>query len=42
MNYQRIYYDIITRAKKEADDGKRSIGYYEKHHILPKSLRWQQ
>ncbi len=34
MNYQKIYNKIIEKARfrNEID------GYYEKHHILPKSL----
>lgn len=38
MNYKNIYYNIIEKAKNEDKDGKRSIGYFEKHHIQPKSL----
>jgi len=38
MNYLKIYNDIIIKAKNEDKDGKRSIGYFEKHHIQPKSL----
>ena len=38
MDYKHIYYSIIEKAKNEDKDGKRSIGYFEKHHILPKSL----
>lgn len=38
MDYKAIYYKIIENAKKETENGKRSIGYYEKHHIQPKSL----
>lgn len=38
MNYRNIYSNIVERAKKETEYGKRSLGYFEKHHILPKSL----
>lgn len=38
MDYKHIYYSIIEKAKNEDKDGKRSIGYFEKHHIQPKSL----
>lgn len=38
MDYKNIYYKIIENAKKETENGKRSLGYFEKHHILPKSL----
>ena len=38
MDYKAIYYKIIKNAKKETENGNRSIGYFEKHHILPKSL----
>lgn len=38
MNYKKIYFDIINKAKIEDENGKRSLGYFEKHHILPKSL----
>ena len=38
MNYRNIYYKIIEKAKKEIKNGNRHIGYYEKHHIIPKSL----
>lgn len=38
MNYRNIYYKIIENAKKETENGNRCIGYFEKHHILPKSL----
>ena len=33
MNYQKIYNQIIDRAKNEIREG-----YLEKHHIIPKSL----
>jgi len=37
MNYQRIYDQIIERAKKE--NRKKEEGfYYERHHIVPKCL----
>ena len=38
MDYKAIYYKIIEKAKKETENGNRHVGYYEKHHILPKSL----
>lgn len=38
MNYKNIYYKIIENAKKETENGDRQLGYFEKHHILPKSL----
>lgn len=38
MDYKNIYYKIIENAKKETENGNRCIGYFEKHHILPKSL----
>lgn len=38
MNYKNIYYKIIENAKKETENGSRQLGYFEKHHILPKSL----
>lgn len=38
MNYRSVYIKIIAKAKLEESEGKRNSGYYEKHHILPKSL----
>lgn len=38
MDYKAIYYKIIEKAKKETENGNRYVGYYEKHHIIPKSL----
>ena len=38
MDYKNIYYKIIEKAKNEDKNGNRGIGYFEKHHILPKSL----
>ena len=38
MDYKNIYYKIIEKANNEDINGKRSIGYYEKHHIQPRSL----
>ena len=38
MDYKNIYYKIIENAKEEDKNGKRSVGYFEKHHIQPKSL----
>lgn len=40
MNYRKVYIKIISNAKLEETQGLRSKknGYYERHHILPKSL----
>lgn len=41
MNYRHIYMKIITKAKEEMCQGirvKNNGNYYERHHILPKSL----
>lgn len=41
MNYRYIYMKIITKAKDEMSQGVRKKGdgiYYERHHILPRSL----
>jgi hypothetical protein len=38
MNYKKIYYEIIKFAKQDTEKGQRNIGYFEKHHIIPKSL----
>lgn len=41
MNYRHIYMLIIEHAKSEEKLGLRKKGngeYYEKHHIMPKSL----
>ncbi len=38
MDYKTIYYKIIENAKNETENGHRIVGYYEKHHILPRSL----
>ena len=38
MDYKNIYYKIIEKAKDEYENGLRNLGYFEKHHILPKSL----
>lgn len=41
MNYRHIYMIIITKAKNEMQQGIRVKGngnYYERHHILPKSI----
>lgn len=35
MNYEKIYYDLIFKAKIRKDT---SEGYYEKHHIEPKCI----
>lgn len=41
MNYNRIYVSIVLRAKSEEDNrklNKKNGGYYERHHIIPRSL----
>ena len=41
MNYRHVYMCIIAHAKSEEKLGLRKKGngeYYERHHILPKSL----
>lgn len=41
MNYNRIYASIVLRAKSEEDvrrTNKKAGHYYERHHILPRSL----
>ena len=38
MNYQRIYDEIIERAKPRGLNKKLLEGYFEKHHIKPKCL----
>lgn len=38
MKYKIIYDALVKRAKDEEAQGKRNEGYFEKHHILPKSL----
>lgn len=41
MNYKHVYMLIVNRAKSEQNLGirkRRNGEYYEKHHILPKSL----
>jgi len=35
VDYERIYYQLIENAKKNAKD---HLGYFELHHIIPKSL----
>ena len=37
MNYQKIYNDLILKAKKESRRKYTGI-YYERHHIIPKCL----
>lgn len=37
MNYQKIYVQIIERAKRENRTKNREV-YYEKHHIIPRCL----
>ena len=36
MDYNKTYYSIIEQAKNDTEQ--RKFGYFEKHHILPKSL----
>ena len=38
MDYKNIYYRIIENSKRDNENGNRCEGYFEKHHILPKSL----
>lgn len=38
MNYQRIYNAIIEKAKSRGKIEEHSDQYYERHHIIPKSL----
>lgn len=38
MNCRKIYFALIEKAKTEELNGKRSIGYFETHHITPKSM----
>lgn len=38
MEYKKIYYKIIENAKQETENGNRQLGYFETHHIIPKSL----
>jgi hypothetical protein len=41
MNYERIYNQIIERAKNEAEQRiqhKKQGGYYEGHHIIPRCM----
>lgn len=37
MNYQKIYYQLINRAKEENRVKSKKI-YYEAHHIIPRCL----
>jgi len=37
MNYSKIYYDIIDRARSESRSKKQ--GYFESHHIQPRSIK---
>jgi hypothetical protein len=37
MNYEKIYNQIITRARQE-NRSKDGVNYYENHHIIPKCL----
>jgi hypothetical protein len=36
MNYEKIYHDIIQNARSKNRD--RKLGYFENHHVIPKSL----
>lgn len=36
MNYIKIYYKIIENAKNQIRQ--KSLGYFEKHHIIPKCM----
>jgi hypothetical protein len=38
MNYQRIYNEIIERAKSRGLNKKFLNGYFEKHHIIPRCM----
>jgi len=38
MNYQKIYDDLISRAKQENRKKVKGGTYYENHHIIPKCL----
>ena len=38
MNYQRIYDQLIDRAKRENRVKEKDGAYYERHHIIPKCL----
>ena len=38
MNYQKVYDQIIQRAKLRGLDKKKLEGYFEKHHIIPRCL----
>ena len=38
MNYQRIYDAIIERAKSRGLNKKLLVGYFERHHIIPRCL----
>lgn len=41
MNYRKVYMKIVLNAKKEQELGirkKKNGNYYERHHILPRSL----
>lgn len=38
MNYQKIYFDIICKAKARDWSKKTASEYVERHHILPRSL----
>ena len=38
MNYEKIYNDLIAKAKSDEANRTKLTGYFEDHHILPKSL----
>lgn len=38
MNYQKIYDQLVEKAKARGLDKKALEGYFEKHHIIPKCL----
>jgi len=35
MDYQKVYYELILKAKQRQE----AEGYYEKHHIIPRCLK---
>jgi len=39
MNYQRIYDEIIERAKLRGLNRKKLEGYFERHHIIPRCMK---
>lgn len=38
MNYEKIYNELVEKAKVRGLDKSKHEGYFEIHHILPKSL----